>query len=151
VPELICLIRILPIRRIYHYVHERFFVLLRKVTFERVCFSHRLNRIDFSISSPTPRQTLASPFSAALFNFDVSSICACIQSTLRSASERSPGLHHRMSADAAHVARTAVVPVGQEAWAEALTRVEVLDIVERNIIRQEKLQKFLNVKSEFEF
>lgn len=56
-----------------------------------------------------------------------------------------------MSADAAHVARAAVVPVGQKPWAEALTRVKVLDVVERNIIRQEKLQKFLNVKSEFEF
>ena len=55
-----------------------------------------------------------------------------------------------MSADAPHVARAAAVPVGQKPWAEALTRVEVLDVVERNIIRQEKFQKLLNVKSEFE-
>jgi hypothetical protein len=55
-----------------------------------------------------------------------------------------------MSAAAGRAARAATVPIRQKAWAEAFARVEVLHVVERNIIRQKKLHKFLNVQGEFE-
>jgi hypothetical protein len=67
----------------------------------------------------------------------LSSICACIQSMLLSASARSPGLLKNYSV--ALTSSRAKLLVGQKPWAEALVAVEVLDVVERDVVGQEKL------------